>query len=593
MNEWYKGGFFVHSLLVKRVEDTTFEPLGVLIRKTGDDERPFSAQMPGSRPSLTISMPNNSSRLVNDPFQRSWVGPNSPSTAQLFLDHQQRFNPFGGTASVPNTPFDRYQFGSVFGRNDVSSGGWGDLNSTNNTWGQTESFTSNNENLSPRVQAPNSPPLFNNNSATFNVSPPQNYLDHQRVFSSQIERQQFMMLQQRQLQQNQHSYPDTTFIRQQHQSYVGISGPVSAPISNAPTSPFTRSTGWTATTSTEQQTPSSPWGPGIGVTSSRAPHSDEIGYFGSKKDNNIGLLQQSHIDKIPSRRNERQFEVISGNIQDSSFDSNVNEKVKSMTIVDDEIHSKKVDEKVMSEGKAESSSSKNIAVDASPNFTQKEELYRTKPSLREIQAEEELRKKQQQEKEKLSSAAQQTSNPTTKATQPQKTNSAAWGNNNSVTPSSPAPWAKDEDHTTHKTPSLREIQEMEARKAAERKAASTTTTQSTVIITKEESTPPNSWGIIGQNSSSTSNSSSLSTSPVVTTPAWQSNNSAPKKTLREIQKEEEEAMKKRNKIREMQQQVLLGANSGIGAPVTNNMGKRYADTVATGNGGLGTKVREN
>ncbi|CAG8840015.1 13423_t:CDS:2, partial [Racocetra persica] len=63
MNDWYKGGFFVLSLLVKRVEDTTFEPLGALIRKTGDDERPFSAPIMGNRPSLTISMPNNSSRL--------------------------------------------------------------------------------------------------------------------------------------------------------------------------------------------------------------------------------------------------------------------------------------------------------------------------------------------------------------------------------------------------------------------------------------------------------------------------------------------------------------------------------------------------
>lgn len=577
MNEWYKGGFFVHSLLVKRVEDTTFEPLGVLIRKTGDDERPFSAQISGSRPSLTISMPNNSSRLVNDPFQRPWVGPNSPSTAQLFLD-QQRFNPFGGTASVPNTPFDRYQFGSVFGRND---GGWGDLNSTNNTWGQTDSFTSNNESLSPRIQAPNSPPLFNNNSATFNVSPPQTYLDHQRVLSSQIDRQQYLVLQQRQLQQNQqnqNSYPDT-FIRQQHQSY-GMSGPVSAPISNAPTSPFTRATGWPATTTTEP-TSSSPWGPGIGVTPSRATQPDEIGYFGLRKEG----LQQS------SRRNERQYEIMSGNIQDSSLDSKVNEMVKSMTIADDETHSKKVDEKAISEEKDESFASKNIA-DETSHFAQKEELYRTKPSLREIQAEEERRKKQQQEKEKFASSAQQTSSqPIAKAPQPQKINSAAWGNNNSITPSSPAPWAKDEDHTAHKTPSLREIQEMEARKAAERKAASTVTAQATVMVTKEESTPSNSsWGIIGQNSSSTSNSSSLSTSPVVTTPAWQSNNSAPKKTLREIQKEEEEAMKRRNKIREMQQQVLLGANSGTSTSATNSMGKRYADTVATGSGGPGTKV---
>ncbi len=191
----------------------------------------------------------------------------------------------------------------------------------------------------------------------------------------------------------------------------------------------------------------------------------------------------------------------------------------------------------------------------------------------------------------MASIVQPTSNQTiVKTPQSQKNNGLTWGNNTPVTPSS-APWAKDDDHNTHKTPSLREIQEMEARKAAERKAASTVATQSTVIISKEESTPPNpSWGIIGPNSSNTSSSSSLSTSPVVTTLAWQSNNSAPKKTLREIQKEEEEAMKRRNKIREMQQQALLGASVSASATATNSMGKRYADTVATGGGGLGAKV---
>src|ERR1051325_3173337 len=334
-----------------------------------------------------------------------------------------------------------------------------------------------------------------------------------------------MMLQQRQLQQqNQHSYPDNFINRQQHQNYIGMSGPISAPISNAnaSTSPFidalTRATGWSATTSTEQPTPSSPWGvlaPGIGVTPSRAPQSDEIGYFGLRKDNNIVLQQSSHIDKISSRHNERQYEIISGNIQDPSFDSKVNEVVESMTkpiLVDEEIHSTKADEKVTRDDKIESSSSKNIADEISPQFTQKEESYRSKPSLLEIQAEEERRKKQKQEKEKLASVVKQTSNQTiVKTPQPPKNNNNAWGNNNSVTPSSPAPWAKDEDHTTHKTPSLREIQEMESRKAAERKTA---ITQSNVIISKEESTPSNSsWGIIGPNSSNTSNSSSLSTSP--------------------------------------------------------------------------------
>ncbi|CAG8719683.1 4662_t:CDS:1, partial [Racocetra fulgida] len=352
MNDWYKGGFFVLSLLVKRVENTAFEPLGALIRKTGDDERPFSAPILGNRPSLTISMPNNSSRLVNDPFQRAWGAPNSPSTAQLFLEHQQRFNPFGGTTSVPTTPFDRYQFSGVFGRNEVSNG-WNDLGTTSSTWGPSDSYTSNGGNLSPRLQAPNSPPLFNNN-ATFNVSPPQTYLEHQRAFNPQIERQQYLMMQQRQLQQNQHTYPDT-FIRQQQQNYVGLSGPVSAPITNAPNSPFidviTRNAGWSTTTE-QQPPPVSPWGiiaPGVGATPSRAQQSEDSGYFGIRKESNFGLQQQTHHERPPNRTDDRSYEVVGGQTQESTFEKNsINEVIDSMSKlnpVDEKINSNKVDGK--------------------------------------------------------------------------------------------------------------------------------------------------------------------------------------------------------------------------------------------------------
>ncbi|CAI2196658.1 10214_t:CDS:2, partial [Funneliformis geosporum] len=58
---------------------------------------------------------------------------------------------FDGTTSVQNTPFTRYQF---------------------------DGFISNNENLSSRVQALNSPPLFYNNAASFNDSLSQSFLDH-------------------------------------------------------------------------------------------------------------------------------------------------------------------------------------------------------------------------------------------------------------------------------------------------------------------------------------------------------------------------------------------------------------------------------
>ncbi|CAG8437931.1 6122_t:CDS:2, partial [Scutellospora calospora] len=594
MNEWYKGGFFVLSLLVKRVEDAAFEPLGALIRKTGDDDRPFSAPIMGNRPSLTIAMPNNnnSSRLVNDPFQRTWGAPNSPSTAQLFLEHQQRFNPFGGTTSVPTTPFDRYQFGGVFGRNEVSNG-WNDLGTTNTTWGPSDNYTSNGGNLSPRLQAPNSPPLFNNNT-TFNVSPPQTYLEHQR----QIERQQYLMLQQRQLQQqNQHAYPDT-FIRQQHQNYVGLSGPVSAPITNTPNSPFidviTRNSGW-STTAEQQPPPTSPWGiiaPGVGATPSRAQQSEDSGYFNIRKESNFGLQQSTHHERLQPRNNERSYEVVGGQTQEPIYENKAinevfNEVIESMsklTPTDEQTNSNKADVKFNNVDKIELSPKSKLE-ESLPQSTQKEESLRPKPSFREIQAEEE-RKKLHEEKEKATVIpVVSTNNVAGKLPQPLKPSNSAWMNNSPVTPSSPAPWAKDDDHPTHKTPSLREIQEMETRKAVERKASVVTANSYASAPFKDDTTTSSttSWGIIVPPSSNESDSSSLSTSPVVTTPAWQSNNTAPKKTFREIQKEEEEAMKKRNKIREMQQQALISSTTTGGTTAQNNMGKRYADTVSVGN----------
>ncbi|CAJ0647198.1 10581_t:CDS:10 [Entrophospora sp. SA101] len=375
MNDWYKGGFFRTNLLVKRVEDQTFEPLGTLIRKTNDEDRPFSAPVIVNRPNLTIATANNTSRLVNDPFQRNWVAPNSPSTAQLFMDHQQRFNPFGAattaattTTSVPNTPFERYQFGGVFGRNDITNG-WGDFTSTTN-------------NSNAWVTATEG---FNSNAA------------------------------------------------------------------NAPTGTFidalTRNSGWHNTTDQQQPPPPSPWSviaPNVGITPSRIPPTDEIGYFGVRKEPNIPLTQLPHTT------------------------SHI-EQLQPQVLKTDPV--------------------------------QKEKSY-IKPSFREIQAEEERN---------------------------------AWSNNSPVNASSPAPWAKDEEHsTTHKAPSLREIQEVEARKAAERKAiaaaaatASTATTSTASNISSNATASKDevitaSWGITVPSSSNESNSSSSSTSPTITTPAWQS-----------------------------------------------------------------------
>ncbi|CAI2177122.1 14313_t:CDS:2 [Funneliformis geosporum] len=72
--------------------------------------------------------------------------------------------------------------------------------------------------------------------------------------------------------------------------------PVTATVTNAPIPPFiealTKFAGWPST-SAEQPTLL----PGVGYTFLRVPQSDEFGYLGMRKENNIGLQQSSHIDQ--------------------------------------------------------------------------------------------------------------------------------------------------------------------------------------------------------------------------------------------------------------------------------------------------------
>ncbi|CAI2164128.1 15090_t:CDS:2 [Funneliformis geosporum] len=168
----------------------------VWIRKTGDDKRPFSAPLPGSRPSLTISMPNNSSPIKS----------------------------FDGMTSVLNTPIDRYQFGSA---------------TTKDIW------------------------------------------------------------------------------------------PISVPITNAPNPPFVddlmRSAGWPTTSAEhqQQQTSLSPCEvPGVGSNSSRVAQSDEIGYFGMRKQYWITKIIRFLVDT---------YVIMDGNSQDPSIDRKINVVVESMT----------------------------------------------------------------------------------------------------------------------------------------------------------------------------------------------------------------------------------------------------------------------
>lgn len=48
MHEWYRAGFFTPDLAVKRQEDTEFEQLGNLVRKIGNTREPFLVPLPGN-----------------------------------------------------------------------------------------------------------------------------------------------------------------------------------------------------------------------------------------------------------------------------------------------------------------------------------------------------------------------------------------------------------------------------------------------------------------------------------------------------------------------------------------------------------------
>ncbi|CAI2178019.1 16170_t:CDS:2, partial [Funneliformis geosporum] len=102
--------------------------------------------------------------------------------------------------------------------------------------------------------------------------------------------------------------------------------PVTATVTNAPIPPFiealTKFAGWPST-SAEQPTLL----PGVGYTFLRVPQSDEFGYLGMRKENNIGLQQSSHIDQ---RSSENRF-TTRNSVGRTTQKKQDNEKLTSIT----------------------------------------------------------------------------------------------------------------------------------------------------------------------------------------------------------------------------------------------------------------------
>ncbi|KAF9174569.1 hypothetical protein BGX20_010797 [Mortierella sp. AD010] len=573
MHEWYKGGFFSPDLLVKREQDPTFEPLGSLIRKIGSEDQPFllagvlrQEQPPTSlRPSIP-SLAQNRQAGSQMNLASGWVGMSAPSTPsaasfgvdRLLMQQQQQQQHSSGDlfSSTNSLGQQRAGFGldpsvgmpgesrwgsNLFGgraQNVEPSGGWGG-----------DGFPRSSASSISAAHTPLGGPHFMD--------------QQQRLHNQEIERQQFMQMLQRQSQmqaimhQQQFMAAQQQFgndphalaallaqqqaqqrqlqIRYQQLQYAGLHAQgVSAP-------------GGTAI----------PWG---GQQQQQQYHQeenklpaeqDEISAHDLSSPQNGGVAADSLTERLESL--EVSEEVESEHVQTEAV-VEVEQVTESISVVEQVL----VDEEETKE-----------PVEPTKEHETEPETSASLEIKQEHQHEQEQEQEDQQEQESVEENVSETASWTA--------TTESWTTTETThrpIKASPAPWAKpantDEDSSERKGPTLREIQEMEAKRAkevrAERQAqmaAAAATSGSNVLdFTKGMPGAP-AWS-----------------SPASTTPK--------KKTLKEIQQEEEAAMKKARAAATAQQPnvsasaPLSSQSTGLAAIVasgTGSIGRRYADTI--------------
>ncbi|ORY70492.1 uncharacterized protein BCR38DRAFT_107520 [Pseudomassariella vexata] len=93
MNDWYKANFFSPDLRVKKVEDSEFEPLGQLIRRIGNSREPFLVPqigIPHGPPAQTGPFSPNASGAVQPPLVGAFPSFGRTLTAQEQNDLERR-----------------------------------------------------------------------------------------------------------------------------------------------------------------------------------------------------------------------------------------------------------------------------------------------------------------------------------------------------------------------------------------------------------------------------------------------------------------------------------------------------------------------
>ncbi|KAI8342589.1 hypothetical protein BC941DRAFT_413194 [Chlamydoabsidia padenii] len=172
-----------------------------------------------------------------------------------------------------------------------------------------------------------------------------------------------------------------------------------------------------------------------------------------------------------------------------------------------------------------------------------------KVSLLDIQQEE---MKKQQEVKKQAKANSKMASSLLQEQQSLNGNKSGWS-------ASGSGWAND----SYKGPSLREIQEMEAKEAQRKKEAEQRSVAQQQYASPTSTPTTLSWGVVTPSKNSTLSNTTTSSSSAGA--AW-GGAAAPKKTLREIQLEEEETMRKKT-LKQQQQAIKTGYSAMTSVPV--------------------------
>jgi PERQ amino acid-rich with GYF domain-containing protein len=602
MHDWFKAGFFSQALLVKREDEISFEPLAALIRKIGDDDKPFltpyNPQTPSAgRSALDIGIQQQP--RMDDPFSRSPFGipgggklasqPPLHHQPEMLLQQQLPGSHFGNLGSLGGGFFRQLpnrgqspsggilgsygSFGSGFfgnAREPGMSSPWGEVpqkaaSPHGSALGAADLFGNNGINpaLSPNRQHPTPQsmnPLFNDPAAQGG------FLDHsQRSLSQQqLQHQQYMqMLQQKQifqqqqfqqqqaeamnasmhaLHQRQQQQPQTSQEQYDIPSEQNVNpGQIpSAPGSEMQMKKPSGFNGWSSNPGTPLFSNAS-WDP---IVSTPTKNLVDDNY------ERRSAVQSPAISPPKMTKSIDSLKMIDSDNNDDTILSAKDDLNTDMSIVDaiQSITNEAIEQPPVQVSNTEASV---LVHKLTPVIT----APAVKPvSLREIQ-EEELRK--QKEAAKL-----QTTKVVPKA--------SGWV--------SSTPWSLSDD--TPKGPSLREIQEMEARETESRKILEKQTSAVLFSQTSTASGPTTmSWGVVspGRNAAPATSSSASNVAP------WAATN-APKKTLREIQLEEEEEARKRSAKQGQQQAASLAAavsasSNPFQGTSSNGPSKGYAGIV--------------